>query len=103
MLDVQENTAGLLVPIRAHAGARKNAILGERQGALRVAVTAPADKGRANTAIVALLADVLGVSKSSVQIVAGTTSPMKRVQIDCDDPRTMREALEKLAASDKSQ
>jgi uncharacterized protein (TIGR00251 family) len=100
MLDIQENPQGLIVAIRAHAGARKNAILGERQGALRMAVTAAADKGRANAAIIALLSDELSVPKSSIQIVAGTTSPLKRVQIVSDEPRALRQALERLATPD---
>ena len=51
---------GSILPVVAQPGARRNAVLGERAGALRVAVTAPPDKGKANAAILALLAEVLG-------------------------------------------
>jgi len=53
-------------------------VLGARQGMLRVAVTDAPEKGKANRAIAALLADALGVSKSSLELVSGATSGRKR-------------------------
>jgi uncharacterized protein YggU (UPF0235/DUF167 family) len=50
-------------------------------GALRVAVTAARDKGRANEAVVEVLARQLNVAKSSVEIVSGATSTRKRVRV----------------------
>jgi uncharacterized protein (TIGR00251 family) len=81
MLALEVEPRGVVILVRAHAGARRNAILGTRQGMLRIAVTAPAEKGKANRAIIALLSDVLGVSKSAVEILAGDTSSQKRILI----------------------
>jgi uncharacterized protein (TIGR00251 family) len=45
------------------------------------AVSAPPLDGRANRAVVALVADALGVEKSRVELIAGATSSQKRVLI----------------------
>ena len=48
-----------------------------------VRVTAPPDKGKANKAVVKLLAKELGVPKSSVSVARGETSHHKLLQLDC--------------------
>jgi len=73
---------GVILPVLAHPGARRNAILGERAGALRVAVSAPADKGQANAAIQAVLAEGLGCKAARVTLVSGATSRQKRFLIE---------------------
>lgn len=51
-------------------------------GALQARVAAPAVGGAANNSLVRLLADDLGISKSSVRLVAGATGRHKLVVID---------------------
>lgn len=61
----------------------KNEIAGElADGTLRVRVMAAPEKGKANLALRRFLADYYGVPLSSVRIVAGETSPRKRVRIE---------------------
>lgn len=48
---------------------------------LRVRVAAPPDKGRANTAVVKLLAETLNVAPKDIEVVRGATSRAKTVQI----------------------
>lgn len=81
MLDLEAHPQGVVLPVRAHAGARRNAILGIREGMLRVGVTAAPEKGKANQAIVALLSRELGVPKSAIEFLSGETSPRKRFLI----------------------
>jgi len=57
---LQPHAEGLILPVRAQPGARKNAALGEQNGALKLAVNAPADAGRANKALLELLRELLG-------------------------------------------
>jgi uncharacterized protein (TIGR00251 family) len=90
MLELQDDARGVIVPVRAHAGARRNAILGVRAGMLRVAVTAAPERGKANSAIAALLCRALGQPKSAVELVAGAASPQKRflvIDANCDELR----------------
>jgi uncharacterized protein (TIGR00251 family) len=61
--------------------ASKNEIVGKHGDALKVRLTAPPVDSAANNALVALLAEALGVSHRDVQIVAGATSRMKLVEV----------------------
>lgn len=72
--------------IKLTPGARKNAITGwdkDQDGAdvLKVSVTAIAEKGKANAALIALLSKAWRVPKSSIAIIAGETSRIKRVHV----------------------
>ena len=78
MIHLESHSKGTILPVRAHAGARRNTILGQREGALRVAVSAAPEKGKANQAIVALLSKTFGISKSSIELIGGPTSRHKR-------------------------
>ena len=51
-------------------------------GALKVRVMAPAVEGAANTALIRVVADELGIARSDVRIVAGATSRRKLVVVD---------------------
>ncbi len=64
--------------VRAQPGARKRGIQGERAGALRVAVTAPPQDGRANKAIVEVLHEALDLKRSQLELIGGEKSKQKR-------------------------
>jgi uncharacterized protein (TIGR00251 family) len=72
---------GCLLAVRAQPGARKNAVLGEHGGALKVAVTAPPEDGRANEAITQLLREWFGLKRSQVELVSGQTNRNKQFLI----------------------
>jgi uncharacterized protein len=50
-------------------------------GALKIKVTAPPERGKANEEVCAVLAAYLGVPKRSVEVIVGHTSPQKRVRV----------------------
>jgi uncharacterized protein (TIGR00251 family) len=81
MVQITEHAEGCLLPVRAQPGARKAGILGEQADALKVAVTAPADHGRANKALVEVLREALDLKRSQVALVSGETSRTKRFLI----------------------
>ena len=54
------------------------------EAVLRLRVGAVPDKGRANAAVIALIARALGVPKSAIELTAGTTSRLKTLQIHGD-------------------
>jgi len=66
--------AAVIVKVRVQPKASRNAVLGEHDGALKIAVTAAPEKGKANKAAVEVLAKALGVPKSSIALVAGAAS-----------------------------
>jgi uncharacterized protein YggU (UPF0235/DUF167 family) len=51
---------------------------------LRLRVRAVPDKGAANTAVIALLARLLGLSKRDVRLVSGATARIKLLELDAD-------------------
>lgn len=64
---------------RTHVGGR----YGDGEPAvLVVRVQAPAVDGKANEAVVAAIADALGVPKNAVRIVNGLTSRIKTIEVD---------------------
>ena len=62
--------------------ASRDEVVGWSGGVLRLRVSEPPQDGRANAAVVALLAAALGVRKSAVAISTGHASAMKRVAIE---------------------
>jgi hypothetical protein len=68
--------------LRVSPRAKRNAILGLRGDTLKVSVTAVPERGKANDAVVELLAEALDVSPSSIELVAGASSKDKVVEVD---------------------
>jgi uncharacterized protein (TIGR00251 family) len=87
MIAVQEHPEGSILPVRAQPGARKPGIVGEHGGALKVAVTAPADQGKANQALIELLCEALALKRGQVELIAGFKSRDKRFLIRGLSPR----------------
>jgi len=52
---------------------------------LKVQVTAAPERGKANDAVVELLAETLGVPRRAVRIAAGAASPLKTVEVDAGE------------------
>ena len=74
---VSDNAVAVWVKPRAG----RNQVVGTREGALHVALTAPPVEGKANEALVRFLAEVLDVRPRQVEIVAGEHSRHKIVRI----------------------
>jgi uncharacterized protein (TIGR00251 family) len=72
---------GCQIRLRVKPRASREAILGRHGAALKVAVSQPPEKGRANRAVCGLLARALEVPSSSISVVSGETSPDKVVRI----------------------
>ena len=68
---------GVSIPVKAQPSARQAGVKGVRDGAVRLAVTAPPEDGKANAALARLLAELLGVRPADVTLVRGPTSREK--------------------------
>ena len=90
MIDLQPTDNGIVLPVHAQPGARKNGIVGIHAGRLKIAVTQAADKGKANQALVKLLADLLDLNRSHVALLSGETSQHKRFLIAGVDLATLQ-------------
>jgi uncharacterized protein (TIGR00251 family) len=72
----------LLLSVKVHPGAGKNSVVGSLKGELIVKIKARPQKGKANSELVSVLAKRLGIPKSAVQIVSGSTSRHKILLLD---------------------
>jgi len=81
MLAIAEKDGDLVFQVHVKPRASRDAIEGEREGALVVRLTAPPVEGEANEALVRLLAARLHVPKSAVRILSGERGRMKRVAV----------------------
>ena len=79
---LRSHPQGTLLDLRAQPGARREGIVGVQADRLKVAVHAAPEKGKANTAIIQVLAEELGLKRSQIYLVSGETSPKKTVLIE---------------------
>jgi uncharacterized protein (TIGR00251 family) len=69
--------------------AARNEIVGVEEETLRIRVKAPPVKGKANEALVKLLAKTLGVGKNQIEVVSGHKSRRKTVKVEGIDENTV--------------
>lgn len=79
---VREGPGGTYLEVRVIPRASRSALGGERDGALVVRLAAPPVDGRANTALVDVLAEALDLPKRCISLVHGDTSRHKRVLVE---------------------
>ncbi len=67
--------------VKVVPGASRSRIIGLHGDALKVGVSAPPQRGKANQAVIRLLADTLGVRTSQLRVISGGQSPRKTVAV----------------------
>lgn len=77
MIELQQRTGGVCLPVKVHPGARRTAIIGQHAGALKVAVNAAPEQGKATAAVIELLAAELAIPRSTLQLISGASSRQK--------------------------
>lgn len=82
LVNLSEIPDGVRFDVLAKPKASRNAIIGVHDGALKIAITAAPEKGKANKAIVNLLSRLLKIPKNSIKIVSGETSSRKIIAIE---------------------
>jgi uncharacterized protein len=89
-ITITEHSEGALLAVRAQPGAKRNAVTGEQGGSLKIAVTAPPEDGRANSALVEVLREWLGVKRFQIELVGGHTHRNKTFLIRAITPDALR-------------
>lgn len=69
------------LPVKVVPGSSRSGIAGWLGDTLRVRVTAPPERGKANAAVESLLTKALGLSNGGARIISGGSSPRKIVEI----------------------
>ncbi|MBI5880238.1 MAG: DUF167 domain-containing protein [Chloroflexi bacterium] len=73
--------ASAIIAVKVVPRASQNRVEGWHGDALKVRLTAPPVEGKANAALIALLAKALHIRQGNVDIIGGETSRLKRVRI----------------------
>ena len=81
MIALHETAAGVTFAIKVQPRARRNAVVGELGGAVKIALTAPPVDGRANQACIEFLAELLSLPRSAIEIVSGQSSRTKVIRV----------------------
>ncbi|GAA4372577.1 DUF167 domain-containing protein [Hymenobacter koreensis] len=81
--------------LRAKPNARANALQVAPDGTVTVRLKAPAHDGKANACLLAYLAELFGVSKSSVELLSGHTAPFKKVHLASVDETALQTVLQR--------
>jgi uncharacterized protein (TIGR00251 family) len=89
----EEGPSAIVLRIRVQPGAGRSAVTGRHGDALALRVAAPPIDNRANAQCLELVADIFGVRKSQVELVAGDKSRLKRVRVVGVDPGRARDAI----------
>jgi hypothetical protein len=92
-IDLLPHHDGVLLPLRVSAGSARERLVGPHGGRLKVAVRAAPERGKANRAVLDLLATALGVPRRDLAVTAGETSPDKTVLVRGLSPATVVERL----------
>jgi len=82
MIPIRETAAGVVFRIRVVPRASRCEVAGIQDDALKLRITAPPVAGKANEECIRLLAELLGVKKTQVTIVAGHASRIKTVSVE---------------------
>lgn len=90
MLALRRSGERLLVRVRVGPRASSDAVGGERDGALLVRVMAAPADGKANAAVVRVVAKALDVAPSEVLLVRGATARTKVLSIPAGAEATLR-------------
>ena len=79
--------------IKVIPSSSKDCIVGWLENALKIKVKAPADRGKANKAVIKLLERNLELAKGSISITSGTTSGNKIIEIDAINDDAIQQKL----------
>ena len=88
----------VILRLHVHPGAGRTAVVGRHGDALKVKVGAPPADGRANAAVLSLVAETLGVPPAQVELVGGASSRAKRVRVKGVDLEDLRRVLQRVVA-----
>lgn len=78
---IEETADGVVFEVKVVPGSSRSSVEGLWDGMLKVKISAPPEKGKANKSLAAFLADKLGVKKGAVEIISGMTNPVKKVRV----------------------
>ncbi len=95
MIVIRRENDRLLLPVRVTPKGSVNAVMPWKEGddRVQVKVSVPPEGGKANRAVIEVLAKTLDLPKRDVTLVSGETSRLKTVALACDDWESLLQRL----------
>ena len=87
------SSTGITLRVRVQPKASRNEILGFREEILRLRVTAPPEDGKANSAVVHLVAKALDLSRNQLEIIRGHSSRNKLIRVTSSNVQEIKHRL----------
>jgi uncharacterized protein (TIGR00251 family) len=78
---IREVAGGVVFTVKIVPGSSRTSVSGLFDGMVKIKVSAPPEKGKANRCLVEFLAKQVGVKKNAVSIISGKTNPVKDVKV----------------------
>ena len=92
-LDLRSVEGGCILPVKVVPGASRDRLAGVLGDCVKVATSAPPEKGKANAAVARIVAAAVGVGAKSVTVASGATRPRKELLIQGLTPDDVRQRL----------
>lgn len=80
----RKDCVALIIDLKVVVQSGKSSVILDKSGMLKAFLKAAPEDGKANKELINLIAEFVGVSKKSVEIISGLTSRKKRLAIDTD-------------------
>jgi uncharacterized protein (TIGR00251 family) len=96
--ELSESGDGTVLAVHVQPGAGRTEVVGRHGDALKVRVAAPPTGGRANDAVVELVAKEFAVKKDDVRITSGASNRQKRVLLGGVDLKAAERVVDRLLA-----
>lgn len=82
----------MILQIKVKPNSKEDKLEYTPEGLLTARIKAPPVDGKANAYLLKYLSKTFGIPKSCIEIVQGESSPLKRIELNCDEEQ-LREKL----------
>ena len=76
-----QNCKEIILQIKVQPNAKKTELVSRQGDSLKIRVAAPPEEGKANDALIKFLAKLFDIPRSSIEIISGKTTKLKRVKL----------------------
>jgi len=90
---IREDNDGVIFSAKIVPASSRTAIVGLLDGMVKIKVTAPPEKGKANQLLLSFLAIQFGVKAKALSIISGQSSAVKQIKIAGISTQTLQEKL----------
>ncbi len=92
-LSITESENCITFKVKVVPGSSQTAICGLYDDMIKIKVSAPPEKGKANKCLIEFLSKKLGVKKNAVSVITGATGPVKQIHITGLSPEILLKKL----------